>query len=748
MAKTDCIDISYANTGLDYKKLKSSGIKAAIIRVGQRNFKDKMFEAHYASVKKVGMKIGAYWFTEAHNTDEAKTEAKRCVNYLSGKKLDFPIYVDIEDYSGNNWYPSKFSKSKLTEIAMTFCATIQANGYKAGVYANKSFFNSVLDYDKIKKSYSIWFAQWGASSPSRSCDIWQNSVGTLPGSNGRIDKDTIVSTKFASGTNVLEKFLKIAKEHSIDKSESYEEWTRGVLGRSGYDDWCAFFICACAKKAGVLGTTIGNSGLAEGIMQATKKLGGTIHSAANYTPKPGDLFSLHKSGTNRAYHVGIVYSVNGNTFTSCEGNHKTNNLGKRTQGLLSGSTTYTLPNNIFYQFCTPDWGTAGGSYGSTLDSGDDTSGGGKLYATEYTRADALIREVGYLDDNYKPTTKSSKMKLCVMNYTSLLADLWEKYGTSGNGSSSSSGNSSSGNGSYDTSKLSGNAKIIADFLIDKGLNAAAACGFLGNLWQESHSFNPGEVNSIGASGIVQWLGGRAVAMKKYVGSNWANNLTGQCKFLWHELTTSYKSTYNYVKKVSDDVAGAKDAAEYICRNYERPGNYGTEVPNRQNKAVEYFKKIKKLSSSSSKPNSRGWVWPTPGYGKKYITSRFGINRGSYSHGGIDIGAPMGAKVVAGKAGKVSSCYNGCSHNYGKSGSCGCGGGFGNNVYIDHGGGYVTIYGHMRKITVSKGQTVTAGQKIGEVGSTGWSTGAHLHYELHINGAKSDPLKLYSDGDIR
>jgi murein DD-endopeptidase MepM/ murein hydrolase activator NlpD len=213
--------------------------------------------------------------------------------------------------------------------------------------------------------------------------------------------------------------------------------------------------------------------------------------------------------------------------------------------------------------------------------------------------------------------------------------------------------------------------------------------------------------------------------------------------MWKELTSGYKDTYDYVKKVANTEDGTKKAAKYICEHYE----VGKGLKSRQNKAVEYFKKVKKISSSSSAPNGRGWVWPTPGYGKSYITSWFGENRG-YSHGGIDIGAPMGAKVVAGRAGKVSSCFNGCSHNYGKSGSCGCGGGFGNNVYLDHGDGYVTIYGHMKKITVSQGQTVSAGQKIGEVGSTGWSTGPHLHYELHINGEKRDPMNLYSDGDIR
>ena len=735
---TDCIDISYANTGLDYNKLKSNGIKAAIIRVGQRNFKDNMFEAHYSGAKNAGMKIGAYWFTEAHNTDEAKTEAKRCINYLSGKKLDYPIYVDIEDYGGNNWYPSKFSKTLLTQIAMTFCSTIQSSGYKAGVYANPAFFGSVLDHGQISKSYSIWCAHWGVSSPSYSCDIWQTGVSTLPGSNGSIDLDTIVSEKFASGTNALDAFLKVAKEHSMDKSESFEEWTQGVLGMSGYHDWCAYFVCACAKKVGVLGSVIANSGAVDSIMQGTANLGGTLRSATNYTPKPGDLFSLHRNGVSAGYHVGIVYSVNGSQFTSCEGNHVYNTIGKNTQGLLSGSSTYTLPNNMFYQFCTPDWGSAGGYYSG--------SGGGKLYSTEYTRADAIIREVGYFDKNFEHTLKPSKFKLCVMNYTSLLSDLWDKYGYGG---------SSSGSGDYDTSELSGNCKTTIDYLIGKGLNSAAACGVAGNINWES-GFRTEAVGDGGTSfGICQWHAGRGTAMKNYVGSDWASDLNGQLDYLWYDLEHNYSSVLSHLQSVPDTEEGCKSAADYFVRHFEVPASVDSESVKRQATAVEYFNKIKKSASSSTggvygSPNSRGWVWPTPGYGKSYITSWYGEGRSYETHNALDIAAPMGSKVLAAKAGKVISCYGGCTHNYGKSSYMWdtCGGGYGNNVWIDHGSGYVTLYGHMQKIMVTEGSTVQTGQQIGELGSTGWSTGAHLHYELRINGVKSNPLDLYSEGDIR
>lgn len=135
-----------------------------------------------------------------------------------------------------------------------------------------------------------------------------------------------------------------------------------------------------------------------------------------------------------------------------------------------------------------------------------------------------------------------------------------------------------------------------------------------------------------------------------------------------------------------------------------------------------------------------FLWPVPGYYK--ITSHYGSRWGT-THRGIDISGSgiMGAEITAANSGEVIFVYNGCSHNYGKKKSCGCGGGFGNYCMIDHGGGYVTVYGHASKITVKEGQHVTTGDVIGTVGSTGYSTGAHLHFEVRVNGERKDPEKF-------
>jgi murein DD-endopeptidase MepM/ murein hydrolase activator NlpD len=126
------------------------------------------------------------------------------------------------------------------------------------------------------------------------------------------------------------------------------------------------------------------------------------------------------------------------------------------------------------------------------------------------------------------------------------------------------------------------------------------------------------------------------------------------------------------------------------------------------------------SGSSGTPSAAGLIWPVQGT----ITSYFGMRWGRM-HEGIDIGAPEGTPIVAAAGGTV---------NY-----AGWEGGYGNLTVIDHGNGLATAYGHQSRIIVSSGQTVAQGQVIGYVGSTGHSTGPHLHFEVRVNGTPVDPL---------
>ncbi len=141
---------------------------------------------------------------------------------------------------------------------------------------------------------------------------------------------------------------------------------------------------------------------------------------------------------------------------------------------------------------------------------------------------------------------------------------------------------------------------------------------------------------------------------------------------------------------------------------------------------------KSLNTSNTAYVGGEMLWPVPGYSK--ISSTFGwrFNNTDF-HTGVDItgSGVHGAKVVATNTGTVvhtNYCpYNGYAYGYGTY------------LIVDHGGGITTLYAHLSNITVQKGDIVVMGQQIGNVGNTGWSTGAHLHFEVRKNGTAVDPM---------
>ena len=142
-------------------------------------------------------------------------------------------------------------------------------------------------------------------------------------------------------------------------------------------------------------------------------------------------------------------------------------------------------------------------------------------------------------------------------------------------------------------------------------------------------------------------------------------------------------------------------------------------------------------SSGTGSYSGALTWPVPGFYS--ISSGYGYRWGSL-HAGIDIagGGIHGASIVSAGSGTVTLVKSGCSHDYGKDSSCGCNGGYGNYVMVDHGNGISTLYAHCSAVYVSVGQSVSAGETIASVGSTGWSTGNHCHFEVRVNGSTVDP----------
>ncbi|MCI8411081.1 MAG: peptidoglycan DD-metalloendopeptidase family protein [Clostridia bacterium] len=128
------------------------------------------------------------------------------------------------------------------------------------------------------------------------------------------------------------------------------------------------------------------------------------------------------------------------------------------------------------------------------------------------------------------------------------------------------------------------------------------------------------------------------------------------------------------------------------------------------------------------------AWPVPGYTR--ISSKYGMRThpitGVYKlHTGVDISAPMGANFIAANDGIVTKAgYNSA---------------YGNMVIIDHGGGVSTLYAHGSEILVQVGQVVKRGDSVLKVGSTGYSTGPHAHFEVRLNGVVTDPMPYITNG---
>ena len=172
---------------------------------------------------------------------------------------------------------------------------------------------------------------------------------------------------------------------------------------------------------------------------------------------------------------------------------------------------------------------------------------------------------------------------------------------------------------------------------------------------------------------------------------------------------------NYISKLSTQEQEIQAKIDEYKTQFEQVNKEILEVALAQGLSTEYI--------------GGEMAWPVPGYTK--ITSNYGMRThpitGVYKlHTGVDISAPMGAEFVAANDGIVTKAYYNSA--------------YGNMVMIDHGGGISTLYAHGSEILVQVGQTVKRGDPILKVGSTGYSTGPHAHFEVRLNGVVTNPIE--------
>ena len=177
----------------------------------------------------------------------------------------------------------------------------------------------------------------------------------------------------------------------------------------------------------------------------------------------------------------------------------------------------------------------------------------------------------------------------------------------------------------------------------------------------------------------------------------------------------------------DSIAAQKSAlVEQVENDKELAQQAYDELEKASNELAVKIRALQKESNYTGNFNGV-FTWPTPGYQK--VSCDYGprihpITKIKSTHTGIDIAAPGGANIVAAADGEVIF-----AGPYGV---------WGNAVILNHGDGITTLYAHQSKILTTKGQIVARGDVIGKVGSTGWSTGNHLHFEVRVNGNPVNP----------
>lgn len=209
---------------------------------------------------------------------------------------------------------------------------------------------------------------------------------------------------------------------------------------------------------------------------------------------------------------------------------------------------------------------------------------------------------------------------------------------------------------------------------------------------------------------------------------------------------------NVIKEKTEEVEAKLNALNAQTKELKVSiSEYNSEMSRLDNEIKEAIRKANQSSGGSQNSGSNnggsnagsmnsnvsasGWAWPMP-YDGVYLTSYYGYRYhpldGDWRyHSGIDVSmsGAYGKNIVATRAGTVI-----LSSLESESGT-----GYGNYIIIDHGDGYTSLYGHCSALLVSQGQHVSRGQIIARVGSTGWSTGPHLHFEVRYNGETVDPL---------
>ncbi len=187
------IDISAWQGTIDWAKVKGQ-IDFAIIKLGNigdntKFWDDDRFERNYNECVRLGIPVGVYVYSYTNRLENIEACANETVKYLAGRKLQLPVYIDMEDAE-----IAVEGRDNLTKMIFKFNEIIEKAGYWAGVYANRNWFDNYLNKEEVKKRFTTWIAHYGISEDNYKgqYDMMQyTSKGAINGINGNVDMNNM-----------------------------------------------------------------------------------------------------------------------------------------------------------------------------------------------------------------------------------------------------------------------------------------------------------------------------------------------------------------------------------------------------------------------------------------------------------------------------------------------------------------------------------------------------------------------------
>lgn len=381
--ETKGIDVSAWQGQIDWKTVEAYGMDFAILRITEAgNVTDKYFERNYTECQKYNIPTGVYKYSYAMTIAEIQSEARKVVSVLNGRKLQYPVWLDLE-YNNQR----SLGAENIHKMAEAFEKIITAAGYKFGIYCNVDWYMNVI-CSHLRK-YEFWIAHYPDNDngwlqerirPSFGVGWQYSSKAKIPGIDGTVDRSVFYKDykEVSKVDKNIEKLILIAKNEigylekksssQLDSktanagSANFTKYWRDVLPEWNGSYWCAVFIAWCFMKA-------------FGLKTAKKLLKHwpyvycpdmQRYFKLNANPKVGDIVIFWSSKKKEFVHTGLVTAVIGDRFYTIEGNTSgasdviVNGGGVCAKSYLNSQMPET-------KFCTPDYSLVTSSTESTTE---------------------------------------------------------------------------------------------------------------------------------------------------------------------------------------------------------------------------------------------------------------------------------------------------------------------------------------------------------------------------------------------